>query len=124
MDRVYVLKIKLRCDEPKYVYKIGKTSTGKYNKRSSIDRVLEIQRSYYQKYRYTFFCEIKRDRATENAFEIETKLHQMFKEYSFYVSPEKSFDGSTELFDIEEHKILKAFDELLPLKGKTDAKQK
>ncbi len=115
-DRVYIFKIKLDCLEAKYCYKIGKASDGKHNKRGSIDRLLEVQRSHFLKHRYTFFAGIIRDRPSEDAFAIETKLHQKFKDQQYYFSPTKKFDGCTEIFDVPEHVLLKAYDEMLPLK--------
>ncbi len=118
MDRVYVFKIKFKPDDHKSYYKIGKSSNGKHGSRSSIDRLLEVQRSHFMKHRYTFYSAIIRDRECASSYEVETKLHQLFKDKQYYIAPSKVFDGSTEVFDVEEHELLRAFDELLPLQKK------
>jgi hypothetical protein len=90
-DRVYLLDITfasgMKC------IKIGKSS-GK----SSLDRMLQIQRDYYNKYRVTFICNIKRDRPVDDAFKVESELHKFFQDYKY--TPKVPFDGSTELFCI------------------------
>lgn len=106
MNRVYIFKAKLDGSTQNYIYKIGKSS-GK----SSIDRLLQVQRDHFMKYRYMFFASIKRDKPCENAFEIETKLHQQFKGMKYYF--DKKHDGFGEWFMCEEHELLKAYDELL-----------
>lgn len=108
--RVYILKAKL-FDDPRYIYKVGVASGEK-----SIDRALQILRSHFMKYRYFPMMSIKRDRPCENAFEIETGLHQKFKDFKYY--HEKKIDGANEWFDIPEDKLLQAYDDLLPLKGR------
>ena len=121
-DRVYIFKMKLRLDDTYYIYKIGKSSDGtKSNKysRKTIDRLLEVQRSFFMKHRYTFYGSILRDRECDNAFEIETKLHHIFKEQKHYFADNKSFDGATEFFNIKyEDELLKEYDSLIPLKTK------
>ena len=110
MDRVYIIKQKL-YDTNEYIFKVGKSS-GK----SSIDRLMQLIRSHFMKYRYTPFATIKRDRATNNAFAIETQLHHEFKQYQYY--HDKKVDGANEWFYIREDILLRRFDELLPLKEK------
>ncbi len=108
MDRVYIFKVKLDSREG-YIYKIGKSS-GK----SSIDRLLQVQRAFFMQYRYITFAAIIRDRPIANAFEIETKLHQHFKEKNYYHG--KKFDGSHEFFKCDEDDLLREYDSLIPLK--------
>ena len=110
MDRVYIIRAKFSStDTP--VFKIGKSS-GK----SSVDRLLQLQRSFFMKYRYMFFAAIKRDRECVNAFQIETELHHLFAPFKYY--HDKPVDGKDEWFMCEEHLLLKAYDELIPVKGK------
>ena len=110
MQRVYIIKCKLR-DTNEYIYKIGKSS-GK----NSVDRMMQLIRSHFMNYRYTPIFEIKRDRPCENAFAIETQLHNEFKNYSYY--HDKKVDGAGEWFYIREDVLLRRYDELLPLQAK------
>lgn len=104
LDRLYLLDITfasgMKC------VKIGKSS-GK----SSLDRMLQIQRDYYNKYRTTFICSIKRDRPVDNVFSLETALHRFFSEYQY--RPKIPFDGSTELFAIPIEAAVDAYEYLL-----------
>ncbi len=114
--RVYIMKFKLYESSTQYgdfIFKIG-VSSGK----SSVDRALQIQRAHFMKYRFFPFMSIKRDRPCthDEAFEIETGLHRKFKQYQFY--HDKPIDGKEEFFAMPEHELLKAYDELLPLKGR------
>ena len=103
-DRVYLLDITfasgMKC------VKIGKSS-GK----DSLDRMLQIQRDYYNKYRTTFLCNIKRDRPVDDAFRIESELHKFFQDYKY--TPKIPFDGSTELFVIEVQAATEALEYIL-----------
>jgi len=91
LDRLYIFSI--RFESGMEVVKIGKSS-GK----SSLDRMLQIQRDYFNKYRCTFICRIVRDRECDDVFSKESMLHRFFKEYQY--KPHTAFDGSTELFVI------------------------
>ena len=103
-DRVYLLDITfasgMKC------VKIGKSS-GK----DSLDRMLQIQRDYYNKYRVTFICNIKRDRAVDDAFRIESELHKFFQDYRY--TAKIPFDGSTELFVINIEAAVEAYEYIL-----------
>ena len=103
-DRVYLLDITfasgMKC------IKIGKSS-GK----SSLDRMLQIQRDYYNKYRTTFICNIKRDRPVDDAFRVESELHKFFQDYKY--TPKIPFDGSTELFYIYPEAAVEALEYIL-----------
>ena len=114
INRVYIMKIlKFQEDGSRLtLYKIGKSS-GK----SSVDRMLQLMRSHFMQYRYSPFITIKRDRACENAFEIESTLHRQFKENRFFY--DKPVEGKNEHFYIDrEDVLLKAYDELIPAKKK------
>ena len=103
-DRVYLLDITFASGMK--VVKIGKSS-GK----DSLDRMLQIQRDYYNKYRVTFICNIKRDRAVEDAFQVETALHKFFQDYKY--TPKIAFDGSTELFNIHLEAAVEVYEHIL-----------
>ena len=109
MQRLYILKVRL-YDDNKFIYKIGKSSETR-----SVDRMMEVMRSFFMVHRYTPYVVLKRDRPIENAFELEAKLHRHFKEYKYYF--DKPFDGCQEFFAIpREDQLLKIYDEMLPAK--------
>ena len=111
MRRVYIFKGKFDNAYDGYIYKVG-VASGK----SSVDRLMQVQRSFFMAHRYTFFCNIIRDRSCDDAFAVETRLHKLFKGENFYHG--KKFDGSTEFFKCEEDELLRAYDDLIALKGK------
>lgn len=111
-NRVYIMKIIKFIDDGNRLslYKIGKSS-GK----NSVDRMLQLMRSHFMSYRYSPFITIKRDRATDDAFGIENKLHKKFKDCKYYF--DKPIDGKEEYFVIDrEDELLKFYDELIPKK--------
>ncbi len=110
-SRVYIMKFKMH-EQNTWVYKIGKSS-GK----NSVDRMLQIARSFFMKYRYIPLMTLKRDREAPDAFTIETRLHQEFQEFKYY--HDKPIDGKEEFFLLDrEDTLLRAYDNLLPAKGK------
>jgi len=105
VDRLYLFEIQFKSGL--HAVKFGKSS-GK----DSVDRMLQIQRDYFMKYRWTFLCHIKRDRVVEeDVFKYESELHEFFKDYQFV--PEKPFDGSTELFLIDYDAAVDVYEYLL-----------
>jgi len=107
-NRVYIIKCRLENNQG-FIYKIGKSS-GK----NSVDRMMQLIRSFFMNYRYTPIFEIKRDRPCENAFAIETQLHQDFRSCKYY--HDKKIDGANEWFYVpREDLLLQRYDELLPL---------
>jgi len=105
IDRLYLFDIVLPSGMK--VVKIGKSS-GK----SSLDRMLQIQRDYYNKNRSTFICHIKRDRPIEeDVFKYEAELHRFFKDYQY--TPKVVFDGSTECFCVYIDAAVEAMEYLL-----------
>jgi len=108
--RVYIIRARFESTSTP-VFKIG-VSSGK----SSVDRLLQLERSFFMKYRYMFFAAIKRDRPAPNAFAIETELHHRFADKRYY--HDKPIDGKDEWFKVEEDELLRAYDDLLPLQDK------
>ena len=89
------------------VVKIGKSS-GK----NSVDRMMQIIKSYFKVNRCTFMCEIKRDRVVEqDVFKYETALHRFFDDYR-YKAP-IAFDGSTELFVVDRQAAVDVYEFVL-----------
>jgi len=91
MRRLYLFDITLASGLK--VVKIGVASGG-----SSLDRMMQVNRDYFQKYRTTFAAGIKRDREVpqDQVFKMEAILHRFFKNYQYQAK--KKFDGCTELF--------------------------
>ena len=104
VERLYLFYIQFKSGL--HVVKIGKSS-GK----DSLDRMMQIQRDYYQKYRYTFICKIKRDRVVDDVFKYEAELHRFFKDYQY--EAKIPFDGSTECFVVNYEAALDVFEYLL-----------
>ena len=105
VDRLYLFYIKLKSGL--HVVKFGKSSGA-----NSVDRMFQIQRDYFNKYRCTFFCYIKRDRAIEkDVFKYEAELHEFFREYQY--KAKIPFDGCTEMFIINYEAALDVYEYLL-----------
>jgi hypothetical protein len=102
--RLYLLWIQLKSGLK--VVKFGKSSGS-----SSVDRMMQIQRDYFMKNRWTFICNLKRDRAVDNVFQYEHELHEFFKEYQF--KPKIPFDGSTEIFIVNWDAAVDVYEYLL-----------
>lgn len=98
--KVYIMKMKFR-EEEDYVYKIGVTIN------NPVDRLMTILRSYCMIYRYVPDSSVKRFKTTERIYKKEAMLHRYFKEQQYV--PEKKFDGSTELFRVEEELLLQVY---------------
>ncbi len=111
MDRVYIIKQRLHDDNINCIFKIGKSS-GK----NSVDRMMQLIRSFFMKYRHTPEFVLKRDRECGSAFKIESALHKEFSQYKYYHS--KPIDGKDEWFYMREDVLLKRYDQLLPAKEK------
>lgn len=84
---LYLLVLEI---EDTVVYKVGMTT------RDIEDRVAEILKDYFKKYRYFPKCTPKRFTKTEDVFGKEAMMHRILKEYKFKAV--KKFDGSNELF--------------------------
>lgn len=110
---VYIIKWKAFDVNADWYYKIGKTIKGR-----ETDRLMEIIRGFFIKHRYTPYTKLLRFQSCSNAFEVETKLHRLFKDKKVYFEEKKSFGGSNEFFLLNEHELLKEYDKLLPKKEK------
>ena len=100
--RLYLMKFYFRgVDAP--VFKIGVT-----DRENATDRFFEVVRDFYVRYRYVPECGIKRDRKCKEAYMVEATLRRYFKEFQYV--PEKKHDGSTELFLVEEGRIIDVYE--------------
>jgi hypothetical protein len=68
---------------------------------NSVERMMQINRGIFNKYRCTAMIRIQRDRPLDSrkeAFRLESMLHRFFKDYRY--THKETFDGSTELFSV------------------------
>lgn len=105
VDRLYLMEIWMDEFE-QAVIKIGKAS-GK----DSVERMLQIIRSYHKVYRKTPAVKIVRDREVTDVFKKETELHQYFSDKR--ANCEKSFSGSTEVFHIGKDEAIEKYEEVI-----------
>lgn len=98
IGRVYVIKMVL--PDGTIVHKIGMCSSNR-----STDRMMEILRSWFTKYRFVPYSELKLDMETGRPLEIEQHMHKMLA-HKQYVPGEK-VSGGTEMFEgIDEFRVL------------------
>ena len=104
--RVYLLKIEVP-DTKDIVWKVG-VASGK----NSLDRFMQLMRSWYIHYRIIPRAKIKRDRKSKDSYSDEKKIHKLLRKYSY--KPSERVDGHTELFKCSEeialemyHKVIK-----------------
>ena len=99
VERVYVLQIKLTDDT--IIYKVGKTSNNR-----TVERVLEISRSFFMKYRYFPEIRVRLDMKTPAALLVEKHMHNLLGEYQ-YLGLDSKVSGYSEMFtDIDETTLL------------------
>jgi len=110
--RVYVLEITLQSGD--VIYKIGMTHSPR-----SADRMMEILRSWFMKYRYVPHTRCRMDYETGVPLLLEKHLHSLLKEFKWV--PDKKVDGAQEMFsniDVDEViSYVKNFDYSILLKG-------
>jgi len=104
--RLYLFDITLKSG-----LKVVKIGVASHN--SSVDRMFQVNRDYFMKYRESFRCTIKRDREVpaDKCFQMETILHKFFKDYQY--TPKVRFDGSTELFCIPLSDAVQAYEAVI-----------
>ena len=100
--RLYVLNFIL--DDGTVLHKVGMCNSDR-----STDRMIEILRDFFIKYRYVPRCEMRRDKKTIVPLLLEKHMHSLLDEWSY--SFDKKFNGSTEFFsDIDESILLDYLD--------------
>jgi len=90
---VYILKVQLATGQ--VLYKIGVSK-----KRRHMDRMMEVLKDFFIKYRYVPFTSMKRFRVFPDAYEVERLLHARYKYCNHKF--DKKFCGSTEFFSISD----------------------
>lgn len=103
--RVYLIKLIL--PNGYIVHKIGMTHSPR-----SVDRMMEILRSWFTLYRYVPHAELRLDKETGVPLLLEKHMHEVLKEWKYV--PDKKVDGAQEMFmDLNEDIVidyLKHFD--------------
>jgi hypothetical protein len=106
VGRVYVLRMILPGDV--VVHKIGMTKTNR-----SLDRMLELLRSWFTMYRFVPYTELKLDMECGYPLELESHIHRILNHKRF--EPTYKVEGRTEMFiDLDEFRVLsylKAFND-------------
>ena len=113
--RVYVLKVTLQ--DGTILHKVGMCKSAR-----SIDRMMEILRSFFTTFRYVPNCELRKDKKVVVPLLVEQHMHKVLEDYSYTF--DTKFDGSTEFFsDIDEEVLLEYltnFDYRVILQGRTE----
>lgn len=117
--RVYVFRIALL--DGTILHKVGMCSSAR-----SIDRMMEVLRSFFIAYRYVPMCTLRKDKKTKIPLLLEKHMHEVLDEFSYKF--DKKFDGSTEFFkDLDEDVLLdylKDFDDYQYLGKQTSLETK
>lgn len=98
IGRVYVIRIELPGDT--VVHKIGMTHSDR-----SVDRMMEILRSWFTQYRFVPYVELRLDMQSNCPIDLERHMHKMLHHKQFL--PDKKVDGGTEMFvELNEVRVL------------------
>jgi hypothetical protein len=99
IGKLYVIKMFL--PDETIVYKIGMTKTTD----RVTDRMMEILKSWFTRYRFVPYCELKLNKETSVPKELESHIHKILKVKRFI--PTEKVDGGTEMFiNIDEFRVL------------------
>lgn len=113
IGRIYVIRIELPDDT--IVHKIGITRSDR-----TVDRMMEILRSWFIRFRFVPYSELRLDMKTFYPTEIEKHIHRMLRHKRFI--PHMKVSGGSEMFvDIDEDRVLhyiRTFDDELAPKLK------
>lgn len=98
IGRVYVIKMVL--PDGTIVHKIGMCKSNR-----STDRMMEILRSWFTKFRFVPYSELKLDMETGRPLEIEAHIHKCLGHKKYI--PTENVSGGTEMFTgINEFRVL------------------
>jgi len=108
IGRVYVIKMVLPDDS--VIHKIGMTHSNR-----STDRMMEILRSWFARYRFVPYSELRLDMECNYPLILEQHIHRVLSSKRF--EPNEKVEGGTEMFiDINELRVLhylRSFDDSL-----------
>ena len=112
IGRVYVLRMDL--PDGCKVHKIGVTKSNR-----TIDRMMELLRSWFTHYRFVPYTELRLDMECPYPFVLEKHIHKMLAHKQFI--PNEHVEGRTEMFiDLDEFRVLhylRAFNSDLIVEG-------
>lgn len=92
--------IRITLPDGTVVHKIGMTNTNR-----STDRMMEILRSWFTKYRFVPHSELKLDMECQDPYKLEAYIHKILKANRF--EPVHKVDGGTEMFvDLNELRVI------------------
>jgi hypothetical protein len=98
IGRIYVFKMVL--PDKTIVHKIGIVNSDR-----SVDRMLEVLRSWFTKYRFVPYTELRLDQECQDPQKLEKHMHKILEPNRFL--PNHKIDGGTELFvDLNELRVL------------------
>ena len=98
IGRVYVIRMVLPGDV--VIWKIGMCNSNR-----ATDRMMEILRSWFNKYRFVPYTELKLDMETSHPKEIEQHIHGILAHKKF--DPDHKVSGGTEMFiDIDQFRVI------------------
>lgn len=120
VGRIYVIRMEL--PDGLTIHKIGMCNSDR-----SVDRMLELLRSWFTRYRFVPYTELRLDMQTNYPKELESHIHQILKHKQFI--PHMKVEGRTEMFNgIDEFRVihyLRTFNEdLVPTLNLTDENYK
>lgn len=98
VGRIYVIRMEL--PDGYIVHKIGMCNSNR-----SVDRMLEILRSWFMRFRFIPYCELKLDMECNCPKELEAHIHKILGHQQFH--PHMKVDGGCEMFiGIDEFRVL------------------
>lgn len=98
IGRIYVIKMVL--PDSVVVHKIGLCHSSR-----SVDRMMEILRSWFTNFRFVPYSELRLDMETNYPKQIEEHIHKVLAHKKFM--PHKEVSGWTEMFtDIDEFRVI------------------
>ena len=98
IGRVYVIKMTLPGEV--VIHKIGMCHSAR-----SLDRMMEILRSWFSSYRFVPYTELRLDLQTEHPKELESYIHKVLRYKQFL--PMYKVDGAQEMFiGIDELRVI------------------
>ena len=98
VGRIYVMRMEL--PDGLIVHKIGIVNTDR-----TLDRMMEILRSWFSRFRFVPYTELRLDMSTSYPKQLEAHIHNMLQHKRF--TPHMKVNGGTEMFcDIDEFRVL------------------
>ena len=98
LGRVYIIKMLLPGEV--IIHKIGMVKSSR-----SLDRMMELLRSWFSSYRFVPYTELRLDMEFGRPLELEAHIHRILKHKQWI--PNCKVDGGTEMFtDIDEQRVI------------------